>query len=103
MSDNMHNKTMGFALALAVALAGFGAVSAVAFAETGYVDSSAGSAVRTASGCLHTPRWKPEFATEECDPQFVAKAEEVAVAAVIVERPITLAADAHFGDDDEAA
>ena len=100
MSDQIHNKTMGFALALAVALAGFGAVSTVAFAETGYVDSSAGSAVRTASGCLHTPRWKPEFATEECDPQFVAKVEEVvAVAAVTVERPITLAADAHFAFD----
>jgi OOP family OmpA-OmpF porin len=98
MSDHLYKKIIGFALPLAV-VAGFGAVSAVALAETGYVDSSAGSVVRTASGCLHTPRWKPEFATEECDPQFVAKVEEevVAVAAVTVERPITLAADAHFG------
>ena len=98
MSDNFHKKIIGFALPLAVVVAAFGAASTIAMADTGYASDSGGTVVRTASGCLHTPRWKPEFATEECDPQFVAKVEEVvAVAAVTVERPITLAADAHFG------
>lgn len=99
MTISVLNKIVSLAAPFAVALAWFGAPSTVAFAGPGYVSDSADSVVQTASGCLHTPYWTPEDATEECDPQFVAKVEEVAVAAVTVERPISLAADAHFGFD----
>lgn len=94
------NTKSGLAIAstLAVSLASLWAGGSPVLAATGYANNSAGAIVQTRSGCLHTPRWSPEVAIEECDPQFVAKAD-VAVAAVIVERPITLAADAHFGFD----
>jgi len=99
MTISVPNRIVSLAVPFAVALAWLGAPSTVALAGPGYVSDSADSVVQTASGCLHTPYWTPEDATEECDPQFVAKVEEVAVAAVTVERPISLAADAHFGFD----
>lgn len=97
MSENV-NKKLAMVTTLAMTLITLGAGSSSVLAATGYTNNSAGSIVLTRSGCLHTPRWTPEVAIEECDPQFIAKAD-VAVAAVIVERPITLAADAHFGFD----
>jgi OOP family OmpA-OmpF porin len=97
MSRNADCK-LAITTTLAVTLASVGAGGSPVLAATGYVNNSAGSIVRTRSDCLHTPQWTPEVAIEECDPQFVAKAD-VEVAAVIVERPITLQADAHFGFD----
>ncbi|WP_455235341.1 OmpA family protein [Thiogranum longum] len=89
----------------ALALAGFGLVSGLSYAATGYVDDSATTAVRTGYGdCLHTGRWSVENAIAECDPEIVAARDKVDVAAVEVVirkelKPISLSADALFEFD----
>lgn len=92
-------------LTLALLLAGLGSVSTAVSAETGYVDDSSGSVIRTGYGdCVHTDRWSIPNAIAECDPEIVAKRDGAAVAAVEVvmvtmTNPIRLEADTLFSFD----
>jgi len=92
------------ACALFSGLVGMVVVSGICAEPTGYVSTEYGNVVQARSGCVHTPRWSKDLATEECDPSLVAK-KEVAVAAVApapraIERSISLKSDALFGFDD---
>ena len=85
--------------------AGFGVVSGLSHAVTGYVDDSQSSVVRTGYGdCVHTQRWSIQNAIAECEPEIVAARDKVDVAAVEVvvrteRQPIRLKSDALFGFD----
>jgi OOP family OmpA-OmpF porin len=85
--------------------AGFGVVSGLSHAVTGYVDDSQSSVVRTGYGdCVHTQRWSIPNAIAECEPEIVAARDKVDVAAVEVvvrteRQPIRLKSDALFGFD----
>jgi OmpA-OmpF porin, OOP family len=102
-------------ITLALLLAGLGCVSISGHAETGYVDDTSGSVVRTGYGdCVHSDRWSIPNAIAECDPEIVAKRDASDVAAVEVimvnkENPVRLEADtlfafdsAHLTDDGKA-
>lgn len=67
---------------------------------TGYADDPTGVAIKTVDGCLKTPRWTPEMATMECDPDLVPVAETPPmVEPTMMEQQVTLEADTLFDFD----
>jgi OOP family OmpA-OmpF porin len=68
--------------------------------DTGYADDAEGAAVKTVDGCLRTPRWTPDMATMECDPDLVPVAEAPPmVEPTMMQQQRTIATDALFDFD----
>ena len=81
-----------YTLVAAVAAASAGAAQAQSYVTAG------GTAVRSADGaCWRTASWTPDTASEECDPQFVAKAPAAAVKMV----PVSYTAEVLFAFNDD--
>jgi OOP family OmpA-OmpF porin len=93
-------KTLGLSAVLCFSYA---TIASAQDGPEGYAVDPESTVVKTLDGCLKTPRWTPEMATMECDPDLV-QAEPMAEAPPMVEPTMvqqqkTIATDALFDFD----